>query len=573
MSDVPADVPSGTAAGPASGVPAPAAGPSVPPARATATGDYTRVFAEQQPRLVAYARSLTGHAWVADDLVAEAHFRVWRRLSAGHEIENVPAYLMTTVRHLAATVGRGPAGRETPHDPQAPEGVWGTATGESPFGPGGEEQDPAARISSVDLLTRVLGQLPERWVKALWLAEAEGQPLETIGRRIGAGRGATAVLLHRAREGMRQAFLRAHPGTPADPACETHWDRMPGHIRGEASPRQSDRLLAHLDTCEDCRARLALLSRANDRLPALTGPALLILAIGGPGAHLLTSAAGTASAGAPGHAGGPAHGIRHVITGGGKVSVAAAGAVGTAVAGAAVAAALVLGGSGHPAAVPPQRVAAVESAAPQPSAPPRRAAPEPDGTGEARGTGDSVVGSGRSGDHPNDPSGPNAPHDPSGPRGTGDSGAEAGKAPDSGGTSKPPRAAGEGAGGQALSVRPTEPPQTTAEPQAAGQPGTPAPTASEGATGPAPAPPVAPPPTRTPSDPATPAQPPAPTPTPTDPAPTRPTPVDPTPVPPTPTDPTPVDPTPVDPAPTDPPSPEPPVCEPWIGPILLCHTS
>ncbi|WP_159051195.1 RNA polymerase sigma factor, partial [Streptomyces scabiei] len=164
-----------------------------------ATAAYTRIFEEQHPRLVAYARSLTRNSWTAEDLVAEAHFRVWRRLSAGHEIDNVPAYLTTTVRHLATAEGTA-AARETPLDPTAPERVEAGVRGAG-------AADPAEQVSSVDLLVRVLGQLPERWVRALWLAEAEGQPLETVGRRIGAKQGATAVLLHRAREGMRQAFL------------------------------------------------------------------------------------------------------------------------------------------------------------------------------------------------------------------------------------------------------------------------------------------------------------------------------------------------------------------------------
>ncbi|MZD07895.1 hypothetical protein GTW43_22825, partial [Streptomyces sp. SID5785] len=273
---------------------------------------YARIYEAEQPRLVAYARSLTGSAWLADDLVAEAHFKVWRRLSGGHEIDNVAAYLTTTVRHLAATAGRG-AARETPLDPHAgvepAPGVYGG-------------QDPAERASAVDLLGRVLGQLPERWVKALWLAEAEQQPLETVGRGIGTNSGATAVLLHRAREGMRQAFLRAHPGTPDDPACEAHWDRMPAHVRGAASERQSDRLLAHVDTCDDCRARLALLLRANDRLPALVGPALLVLVLGGAGKFLvpLTAGAGAGAAAGSGHGAGSGalHGAKHLLTGGAK---------------------------------------------------------------------------------------------------------------------------------------------------------------------------------------------------------------------------------------------------------------
>ncbi|MFF4250936.1 RNA polymerase sigma factor [Streptomyces sp. NPDC001663] len=203
--------------------------PAVPgPASSAATAAYARIYEEQQPRLVAYARSLTRNAWNAEDLVAEAHFRVWRRLAAGHEIDNVPAYLMTTVRHLATAAGTSV--RETPQDPHADERVPMQS---------GHGDDPADHVSSVDLVVRVLKDLPERWVKALWLSEAEGQPLAAIGPQLGTKEGATAVLLHRAREGMRQAFLRVQTGAPDDPACQVHWARMPAYVRGAASAHGS----------------------------------------------------------------------------------------------------------------------------------------------------------------------------------------------------------------------------------------------------------------------------------------------------------------------------------------------
>ncbi|MGW3104220.1 sigma-70 family RNA polymerase sigma factor [Streptomyces sp. NPDC001100] len=297
------------------------------------TAAYARIYEEQQPRLVAYARSLTRNTWVAEDLVAEAHFRVWRRLSAGHEIDNVPAYLMTTVKHLASAAGA--AVRETPRDPQADE-----RTVADPGQLHGD--DPAEQVSSTDLLVRVLEQLPERWVKALWLAEAEGLPLAAIGPQLGTKQGATAVLLHRAREGMRQAFLRAQTGAPDDPACQVHWARMPAYVRGGATERQSERLLGHVDACDDCRARLAALMRANDRLPALVAPALLVFVLGGAGKFLLAVGAGSAGAAtAVGGHGGILHGVRHAAAGASKTQVGAA--VGAAVAGA-VAVIVVLGG-------------------------------------------------------------------------------------------------------------------------------------------------------------------------------------------------------------------------------------
>ncbi|MFE2216421.1 sigma-70 family RNA polymerase sigma factor [Streptomyces canus] len=308
--------------------------PARVPAQASpsATAAYVRIYEEEQPRLVAYARSLTRNTWAAEDLVAEAHFRVWRRLSAGHEIDNVPAYLMTTVRHLASSVAS--ATHETPRDPQIPEQASA-----------GQVDDPAEQVSSTDLLVRVLGELPERWVQALWLADAEGQPLETVGRQIGAKQGATAVLLHRAREGMRQAFLRSQTEAPDDPACEVHWVRMPAYVRGNATPRQSERLLAHVDACDGCRGRLAVLIRANNRLPALVGPALLVFVVGGGTGKFLASL----TAGSAGAASVPGQGLLRTARAAGPKTKAAL-ASGTAAA-AAIAVVLALGVNESPATV------------------------------------------------------------------------------------------------------------------------------------------------------------------------------------------------------------------------------
>ncbi|KUO06849.1 sigma-70 family RNA polymerase sigma factor [Streptomyces sp. DSM 15324] len=346
------------------------------PAQASATAAYARIYEEQQPRLVAYARSLTRNAWTAEDLVAEAHFRVWRRLAEGHEIENVPAYLRTTVRHLA--IASGTAVRETPRDPHTDERAE----------PGTREGDPAEQVSQVDLVVRVLGQLPERWVKALWLAEAEGQPLAAIGPQLGTKEGATAVLLHRAREGMRQAFLRTQTGAPDEPACQVHWARMPAYVRGAATPRQGERLLGHVDACDDCRARLAALMRANDRLPAIVAPALLLFALGGTGKFLMAFTAGSAGAAAAagGHGAGLLHGVRQVAVGGSKAQAAvAAGAV---VAGAA--AFVLVIGPGRSAPIPAPRTPIAEApvrrlpVAQTPAVPPVRTATPVEATAAER---------------------------------------------------------------------------------------------------------------------------------------------------------------------------------------------
>ncbi|MFJ1794918.1 RNA polymerase sigma factor [Kitasatospora griseola] len=219
---------------------------------------YTELYRSHHPGLLRYAGILTGgDHWRAEDLVAEAHLRVWRRPAAGQRIEDPRAYLATTVRHLAAAPVREKA---------------------VPDVPGGESGDPAAGVAETDRMRRLLAQLPERWAHALWLAEVEGLPPGEIGARLGVRRGAAAVLVHRAREGLRLAYLRAYPGSPHHPSCAGHWATLAGHARGRAGRRAGQRVERHLPHCADCRRRLALLRRVNLGLAGLAGGALALLA-------------------------------------------------------------------------------------------------------------------------------------------------------------------------------------------------------------------------------------------------------------------------------------------------------
>ncbi|WP_052433152.1 sigma-70 family RNA polymerase sigma factor, partial [Streptacidiphilus carbonis] len=246
---------------------------------------YTRTYQEHHARLVAYARTLTGDSWLAEDLTAEAHFRVWRRISAGNRVDHIPGYLAATIRNLAVDLGHAP--RELPQGDDLER-----------LQPGREPARAAAPQEGAYavMLAGALKQLPHRWVRALWLTEVEDWPLEAVGDDLGTNRNATAVLLHRAREGLRQAFLGAQPGAPDALGCAEYWDRMPAHIRGTSSARQDRALRAHADGCPDCRARLALLERANHRLPALVGPALLLAFAGGAARYLVPAAGARAAA-------------------------------------------------------------------------------------------------------------------------------------------------------------------------------------------------------------------------------------------------------------------------------------
>ncbi|MFF2628851.1 hypothetical protein ACFVUN_24155 [Kitasatospora griseola] len=76
------------------------------------------------------------------------------------------------------------------------------------------------------------------------------------------------MLVHRAREGLRPAYLRAYPGSPHHPSCAGHRATPAGHARGRAGQRVE----RHLPHCADGRRRPALLRRVNLGLAALLGP-------------------------------------------------------------------------------------------------------------------------------------------------------------------------------------------------------------------------------------------------------------------------------------------------------------
>ncbi|MBL1100933.1 RNA polymerase sigma factor [Streptomyces coffeae] len=207
---------------------------------------YTRLYEAEYPRLVAYARTLTGNPWTAGDLVAEAHYRVWRRVRTGPPIgaDAAPAELTSAVRGLSAAASS-----------------WG----------------PPQRASYLEPLVEVLGELPQRWVTALWLAEVDGLAPEGVARRLGSHADGAAALVERGRDSLRQEYLRAQPGAPASAACGAYWERMPSHVQGVDTPQQAEQIAVHIEGCQDCRARMEQLVAADDRLPALTGPALLAL--------------------------------------------------------------------------------------------------------------------------------------------------------------------------------------------------------------------------------------------------------------------------------------------------------
>lgn len=208
---------------------------------------------------VARALSATGEG--AEDVVAEAWTSVLSavRAGAGPSFAFRP-YLLTAVRHRHYAVSRRDRHAVPAEDlDQVAE-------------PAPDETE--LRLES-SLLAEAFGSLPERWQAVLWHTTIHDEPAETVGRTLGLRPSAVTSLAHRARDGLRKAYLVAHLERTDDPECRTVRDLLPAYDRGRLRARRHELVETHLRTCADCEDALAVLHGLGTYPGALLLPALL----------------------------------------------------------------------------------------------------------------------------------------------------------------------------------------------------------------------------------------------------------------------------------------------------------
>ena len=108
---------------------------------------------------------------------------------------------------------------------------------------------------------------------------------------------AVAVLLFRAREGLRQAYLAEHVRDTGDKACSRVAPHLPAYVRGRLTPRRQRVVEEHVDECSRCRVAVLDLTQINDDLGAVLTPAVL-LGVTGAAAGPCGWAPGTTTVGA-----------------------------------------------------------------------------------------------------------------------------------------------------------------------------------------------------------------------------------------------------------------------------------
>lgn len=231
------------------------------------------------------ALQLSGSTADADDLVSDAFAKVLRVLRAGSGPSAAfRPYLLTAVRNTAYDKTRKDRRVELAGDV---EEIPGAAKVTSvPF------QDTAVAGLDQTLAATAFASLPEHWQTVLWHTAIEGQSPGEIAPILGLTANGVSAMAHRAREGLRQAYLQAHVAVEPSERCRATVSRLGAWARGGVTGRAAMQLDAHLDRCGDCRALAAELADVNGALRGVVAP--LVLGTGAAGYMAL--GAGKASA-------------------------------------------------------------------------------------------------------------------------------------------------------------------------------------------------------------------------------------------------------------------------------------
>ncbi|MFD9477648.1 sigma-70 family RNA polymerase sigma factor [Streptomyces nojiriensis] len=255
------------------------------------------VFARHHPSVLAYARTCCRDVSTAQDLAAEAFARTYRAITwgAGPEYAWRP-YLLTCVRRLAATWARDSARTRLSDDFEE----WAAQLSD-----GQDTEDAVFTAEEGSLVLRAYRSLPERWQAVLWHSVVEHEPAAETAARLGISAGGIGSLVARAREGLREAYLRAHLDQTASDECKHYGGQIAARLRRPGKRLTRD-LGRHLQGCDDCARAERDLRDVNGRLGVLLlggillwNPASFLSALGGGGAQLASATLnGTQLAGA-----------------------------------------------------------------------------------------------------------------------------------------------------------------------------------------------------------------------------------------------------------------------------------
>jgi RNA polymerase sigma factor (sigma-70 family) len=171
--------------------------------KASRNGDaaaYDSLYRRHVAAAHGLARQLVRNRAEADDVVAETFAKILGLLHRGGGPDDAfRPYLLTAVRRAAYDRHRAERRQLVTDEMEA-------------FDRGVPFADPAVADLERTMIARAFASLPERWQAVLWHTEIEGARPADVAPLLGLTANSVAALAYRAREGLRQAYLRLPPG-------------------------------------------------------------------------------------------------------------------------------------------------------------------------------------------------------------------------------------------------------------------------------------------------------------------------------------------------------------------------
>jgi RNA polymerase sigma factor (sigma-70 family) len=232
---------------------------------------YAALFTRYTHAAHRLARHL-GQREEAEDVVSESFAQVLDLVRRGKGPDRAfRAYLFTTIRHEA---GRRAKARQR----VMPTDDEGRIDSVVPFGAGQLDEFEKSAIRAA------YESLPERWRTVLWHLDVEGRKPHELGTLLDLRSNSVSALVYRARSGLREAYLQQHvkDEVPADSrSCREVRSKLSAFVRRTASPRDQEKVHAHLESCSSCMAIYLDLQEVNREVGAIVAPAALAVSVVG----------------------------------------------------------------------------------------------------------------------------------------------------------------------------------------------------------------------------------------------------------------------------------------------------
>ncbi|SIK87165.1 ESX-1 secretion associated protein EspK, Alanine and Proline rich [Mycobacteroides abscessus subsp. abscessus] len=227
---------------------------------------YGELYERYYPMARAIAFKHTSDINRVDDIVSESFARILQALKNGKGPHSyMGGYLSTTIAHLAGEYGLL-AKKEVPSEQEHLEAM-------------GTLDETVVQLHESDEVISAFTSLPERWQTVLWMSEIEAKKPREIAAAMDLTPNAVSALAIRAKESLKEGFLRAHQNAPATADCNRFSSHISPYVRGSLSQKRSDALRSHMETCNYCTSEYLSLVGINKSMRSWVFPVLAGLSI------------------------------------------------------------------------------------------------------------------------------------------------------------------------------------------------------------------------------------------------------------------------------------------------------